>query len=142
MTNEMPKSAGYTGLTRRVLQYSEAFTNVIAKAKAGTLREADWKPFEELVDTVAYVRQGVFLGPKAEILDWQTYKGYIARYGAFTTWEGTLRHVTETSARVILELEERNAHDGVIDVANTVTIYDFDEAGKIHHLDVYVMPLR
>ena len=141
MANEMPRSADYTGLTRKVLEYSEAFTKVIGKARAGTLVEADWAPFEQLVDTAGYVREGVFLGAKAEVLDWQTYKGYIAQYGGFTAWEGTLRHVTESPARVILELEERNTRDGVTDVANTVTIYEFDEADRIRHLDVYVMPL-
>jgi hypothetical protein len=141
MANEMPSSNDYTGLTRKVLQYSEAFVAVIGKARAGTLTDADWAPFDELVDTDSYVREGVFLGPIAEVIDWQTYKGYIQQYGGFTAWEGTLRHVTETPGRVILELEERNTSNGITNVANTVTIYAFNDAGKLHHLDVYVMPL-
>ena len=44
--------------------------------------------------------------------------------------------------RVILELEERNTHSGIVDVSNTVTIYEFDELGRVRHLDVYVMPLE
>ena len=142
MANEMPSSNDYQGLTRTVLQYGEAFTGVIEKARAGTLSDADWEPFEQIVATSAYVREGVFLGPQAEVIDWPTYKSYISQYGGSTTWEGTLRHVTETPGRVILELEERNTANGVTHVSNTVTIYEFDDAGKLHHLDVYVMPLR
>ncbi len=141
MANEMPSSNDYTGLTRKVLQYSEAFSIVIEKARTGALTDTDWEPFEQLVDTAGYVREGVFLGPQAEVIDWTTYKRYITQYGGFTLWEGTLRHVTESPNRVILELEERNTSNGVTHVSNTVTVYEFNEAGKLHHLDVYVMPL-
>ena len=141
MANEMPSSNDYTGLTRKVLQYSEAFESLVEKAKAGPLTEADWAPFEQLVDTAAFVREGVFLKPQAEVIDWPTYKGYITQYGGFVSWEGTLRHVTEKPGRVILELEERNTRGGVTDFSNTVTIYEFNAADKLCHLDVYVMPL-
>jgi hypothetical protein len=42
------------------------------------------------------------------------------------------------SGAVYLELDERNTRDGVTDVANTVTIYKFNSAGKLCNLDVYV----
>jgi len=141
MANEMPSSNDYTGLSRKVIQYSEAFSQLVKKAKAGGLTDADWGPIEQLVDVDGFERLGVFLMPQGEVLDWQTYKGYVSKYSANTTWEGTLRHITETPGRVILELEERNTHDGVTEVSNTVTIYEFNDAGKLRHLDVYVMPL-
>lgn len=141
MANEMPNSGDYTGLSSKVIQYSEAFSALVEKAKAGGLTDADWGPIEKLVDVDGFERLGVFLGPQAEVLDWRTYKGYVSKYSANTTWEGTLRNITETPGRVILELEERNGRGGVIDVSNTVTIYEFNDAGKLRHLDVYVMPL-
>lgn len=142
MANEMPKSSDYSGLSRKVLQYSESFTHVVDKLKQGTLTDADWAPFEEVVDTANYSRLGVFSGAQAEAFGWPTYRDVITQYGALTDWEGTLRGITETDKRVILELEERNTSNGVMDVSNTVTIYDFNDAGKIIHLDVYVMPLE
>lgn len=141
MANEMPSSNDFTGLSRKVIQYSEAFSELVQKAKARGLTDADWGPIEELVDVDGFERLGVFLMPQGEVLDWPTYKGYVSKYSANTTWEGTLRRITETAGRVILELEERNARDGVVDVSNTVTIYEFTDAGKLRHLDVYVMPL-
>ena len=142
MANEMPHSSGFTGLTARTLEYCEAFAGLVEIARARPLTEADWAGFERLVDVDTYERVGVFLGPAAEVIDWATYRHYITQYAAGTSWEGTLRHVTEQGNRVILELEERNTHSGVVDVSNTVTIYEFDELGRVRHLDVYVMPLE
>lgn len=142
MANEMPGSSEFSGLTRKVIEYSEAFSQLVAKSKSQPLDDADWAAIERLVDVGSYVRTGVFLGPQAEVIDWAKYKYYITQYAAGTSWEGTLRHVTEQPGRVILELEERNARGGVTDVSNTVTIYEFDDAARIRHLDVYIMPLE
>lgn len=141
MANEMPSSTDYTGLSSKVIQYSEAFTALVEKAKAGPLSDADWHPIEQIVDPAAFERVGVFLTAQAEVIDWATYKTYVAQYSTGTQWEGTLRHITEVPGRVVLELEERNTRDGVTDVSNTVTIYEFSDAGRLRHLDVYVMPL-
>ena len=141
MANEMPKSDEFAGLSRAVIQYSEAFTRIVDKTKADSLSDADWAQIEQLVDVDAFERVGVFLSPPAEVIDWNTYKSYISQYAGGTSWEGTLRHITEQPGRVILELEERNTRGGVTDVSNTVTIYEFNEAGKLRHLDVYVMPV-
>lgn len=142
MANEMPSSGGFSGNSRSVIAYSEAFVQLAEKAKAGPLADADWDAIEQLVDVAAFVREGVFLGPRAEVIDWPTYRSYVTQYGGHTSWEGTLRHITEVQGRVIMELEERNTRDGQTDVSNTVTIYEFTDAGKLCHLDVYVMPLE
>jgi hypothetical protein len=141
MANEMPPSSDFTGLSRKVIAYSEGFTGVIAKMKAGTLCDADWGPLEALVDTANFVREGTFLNPaEAGVIDWPTYRRTLTQYGGATEWEGTLRHITEVPGRVILELEERNTRDGVTDVSWTVTTYEFGEAGLLRRLEVYVMP--
>jgi hypothetical protein len=41
MANEMPKSAEYTGLSRKVLQYSEEFLQIVNKMKQPGFSEAD-----------------------------------------------------------------------------------------------------
>ncbi len=139
--NQMPDPAEYDGLSRKVLQYSEAFNEIVEKTKEPGFSDADWAPLEALVDTEDFDRMGVFLGDEAEVIDWETYKHYIAQYGAHTSWEGTLRRITEVPGLVSLELEERNTVNGVTDVSNTVTIYEFNDDDKLTHLDVYVMPL-
>jgi hypothetical protein len=138
MANQMPKSADYTNLSRKVLQYSEEFLRVVNKMKQPGFSEADWAPLEEIVDVKNFERVGVFLTERVEVSNWQQYKQFISRYGGNTSWEGTLRRITEVPGLVFLELEERNTRDGVTDVANTVTIYKFNTAGKLRNLDVYV----
>ena len=59
MANEMPSSASYTGLSRKVLQYSERFLEIVNKIKQPGLSEADWGPLEELVDVKKFQRVGV-----------------------------------------------------------------------------------
>ena len=138
MANEMPKSADYGGLSRTVLQYSEEFLRVVNKMKQPGFSETDWARLEDLVEVESFQRVGVFLTARVEVSNWQQYKQFITQYGGKTSWEGTLRRITEVPGLVYLELEERNTRDGVTDVANTVTIYKFNSAGKLCNLDVYV----
>jgi hypothetical protein len=138
MANEMPNSENYKGFSRKVLQYSENFLRIVNKIKQPDFSDADWAPLEELVDVRNFQRVGVFLTNQAEVSNWQQYKGLITQYGGATAWEGTLRRITEVAGLVFLELEERNTRDGVTDISNTVTIYKFNDAGKLSNLDVYV----
>jgi len=141
MANEMPSSNEFTGLSRAVIQYSEYFTELMEKRKSGEFTDDDWSSIESLVDVDNWERQGVFLDPQAEKFGWTIYKSYIERYASGSSWEGTLRNITETPGRVILEMEERSTREGKTDIANTVTIYEFNESGKMRRLEVYVMPL-
>ena len=138
MGNEMPDPSDYSGLSRKVLQYCDGFNRIAQKLKRGDFSEADWAPMEEMVDTKNFVRLGVFSKPQSEVIDWPTYKKYVTQYAGATSWEGTLRRITETPGLVHLELEERNTRDGMMDVSNTVTIYRFNQAGKLTNLDVYI----
>jgi len=142
MANAMPPADQFTGLTRKVMDYSEYFAELVEKLKLPGFCDDDWARIESLVDIENFERVGVFLTDKVETIDWPTYKEYITQYGGLTQWEGTLRRITEGAGVVIQELEERNTREGITDVANTVMIYAFNEAGKLDHLDVYVAHLR
>jgi hypothetical protein len=93
---------------------------------------------EELVDVRNFQRVGVFLTNTEEVSNWSQYKQLITQYGGATAWEGTLRRITEVPGLVFLELEERNTRDGVTDVSNTVTIYEFNQDDELRKLHVYV----
>lgn len=138
MANEMPDVDRFTGLTRKVMEYSACFADVVAKLKKPGFSDADWKPIEALVDVANFSRVGVFLTQEVETINWATYKHYIEKYGAATQWEGTLRRITEGPGVVVQELEERNTRGGITDISNTVMIYAFNGEGKLGHLDVYV----
>jgi hypothetical protein len=141
MANEMPNPENYKGLARKVLQYCDNFRRIAEKIRQQQSTEADWARMEELVDLQNFQRVGVFLTQRVEVSNWQQYKGFITQYGGMTSWEGTLRRITEIPKLVFLELEERNTRNGVMDVSNTVTIYEFNQADKLRKLDVYVAHL-
>jgi hypothetical protein len=67
MANEMPGSASYQGLSRKVLQYSENFLRIVNKIKQSGSSDADWAPLEEIVDMKDFQRVGVFLTNQAEV---------------------------------------------------------------------------
>jgi hypothetical protein len=141
MANEMPDAAAYQGLSRKVLQYCNGFSHIAEKIRQGSISDADWAEMEAVVDTELFQRVGVFLTDKVEVSAWPQYKQIINQYGGMTQWEGTLRRITEVPSLVFLELEERNTRDGVTDVSNTLTIYEFNAAGKLRKLHVYVAHL-
>ena len=101
MANEIPGSETFTGLSRKVLEYGEAFAGLVECLKSSDASDEAWARLENLVDTENFVRQGVFLTDKAETIGWQTYKSYVTQFGGHTQWEGSLRHLTEGPKRVI-----------------------------------------
>lgn len=138
MANEMPPSSDFSGLSRKVIEYSEHFKRISDKLKSTSDLSAEWAAMEKLVDTANFRREGVFLTSKSESFGWDVYKDYVTKFGAGVVWEGTLRRITEVPGLVFLELEERNSHSGTTNISNTVTIYKFNDAGKLAALDVYV----
>lgn len=138
MANEMPDPNSFSGLSRKVLQYAEAFRQLAERLKQPGYSDRDWEAIEALVDVENFEREGVFLTDKSEKFGWATYRDYVTKYAGHTRWEGTLRRITEAPNLVVLELEERNTRGGETDVSHTVTIYEFNAAGKLRHLDVYV----
>ena len=101
MGHEIPGSESFTGLSRKVLEYSEAFARIVERLKEPDFSNEVWAPLEALVDVDNFVRQGVFLTDKAETIGWQTYKSYITKYGGATHWEATLRHITEGPKHIV-----------------------------------------
>src|ERR1700748_2796320 len=125
MANEMPNPDDYRGLSRNGLQYGDRVNRLVQRLKKPDFSPAEWASIEELVDVKNFERMGVFLGDRAETTGWAQYKQIITQYAGMTSWEGPLRRITEVPNLVILELEERNTTAGVMNVSNTVTIYEF-----------------
>ena len=140
-SHQIPASSSFSGLSRRVIAYSEYFSDVMAALKQPDAGDEVWAPLESLVDTATFERQGVFSEGKTERFGWDTYKQFIQAYAAGTHWEGSLRFIMEEGRMVVLGLEERSTYAGVTNTANTVTVYRFNDRDQLIALEVYVMPL-
>lgn len=57
-------------------------------------------------------------------------------------FETTVRRVSELPDLVYFEIEERHFRGDTAHVVNSLTVFEFNEDGKIRHLDVYLQQAR
>ena len=128
----------YSGLSRQVLEYSRLMKQLVDQAKQPGFSEASWAPVAAMVDTERFRRVGNF----KEVMTWGEYIAFLTPWAMSSGWECSFRRVTEAPGLVFLELEERSEIGGHTSVVNSVSVYQFDAAGKLFHLDIYLqMPM-
>jgi hypothetical protein len=129
---------GYTGLSRVVLDYSLLMKRLVDEAKQPDFGVASWAPLANLVSVDEFERVGNF----KETMNWQTYVEFLTNWAMSSEWECSFRRITEKPGLVLLELEERSRTGAHSSVVNSMSVYEFNEAGKLRHLDIYLqMPL-
>ena len=122
-------------LTRKVLDYEQAMKRLVPTIEA----PADWAPLAEFVAVDTFERVGTFL----EVQNWQQYTEMLTQWASATeTFETTVRRISELPGLVYFEIEERHFRGGDVHVVNSMTVFEFDEDGKIRHLDVYLQQPR
>ena len=122
-------------LTRKVLEYDQILQRLVAAGRART----DWAPLAEFVAVDGFERVGTF----REVQDWRQYTEMLTKWASATdSFESSVRRISELPDRVFYEIEERHLRDGDVHVVNSMTVFQFNEAGKIRHLDVYLQQER
>ncbi|HSA48593.1 MAG TPA: hypothetical protein VLH10_00570 [Yinghuangia sp.] len=124
----------HTGLSRKVLEYGLITKRVVDTAKQPGFSAESWAPLAELVAVDEFERVGNF----KEVMNWQGYVEFLTGWAASAEWECSFKRVTEVAGLVFLELEERSRVGEYTSVVNSVSVYEFDDAGKIRHIDVYL----
>lgn len=128
----------YSGLSRKVLDYSQAMKALLDESKKPGFDPARWEEMGAFLDTANFERVGNF----KEVMDWPTYRDFLAGWAPNAEWECSFKRVTENGNLVLLELEERTTMGGAQNAVNSLSVYEFDDAGKVYHLDIYLqMPL-
>jgi hypothetical protein len=130
------ESSGVTGpLTRQVLAYEQAMMRLVPTVTTA----ADWAPLAEFVATDDFERVGTFL----EVQNWAQYTEMLTKWASATdSFDTTVRRVTELTGLVFYEIEERHHRGNTTHVVNSMTVFEFDDDGKIRHLDVYLQQAR
>ena len=124
-----------SGLSRKVLDYGLTMQKIVSEAKSGNFSIKNWQPLAEFVDIDKFRRVGNFL----EVMTWQQYIELLTRWAAGgAQWEGSFKRVTEHDRVVFLELEERTRQGEHLSVINSNSVYEFNAAGKVVHLDIYL----
>jgi hypothetical protein len=71
-------------------------------------------------------------------MNWHDYVDFLTKWASSSDWECSFRRITEVPGLVFLELEERVGAGEYASALNSVSVYEFDAAGRILHLDVYL----
>ncbi len=119
-------------LARKVLEYSDIMKQLVDAAKSPGFTAASWGPLAELVAVDEFERVGCWL----EVQDWHTYVEFLTGWATISEWECSFRRVTEKDGVVFLELEERSGPADNQHAVYSCTVYEFNDAGKLKHLDI------
>lgn len=125
---------GYRGHARTVLQYCLTIDRLVREAKSPGFGVESWGPLAELVAVGEFERVGAF----KEVMAWPAYVDFLTGWATSSTWRCRFKHLTQTADRIFLELEEHSAIGDFTSVVNSLSVYEFDGAGKIAHIDLYL----
>jgi hypothetical protein len=121
-------------LAQVALEYASIYGRVVPLAAEPGFGEHAWAPLEALIAVDEFERVGL----QKEVMDWPAYRTALTAFARSGAWEGTFRRVTEAPGLVFLELTERLTKGDRVTELNSVSVFEFNEAGKIRHLDIYV----
>ena len=118
-------------LTRIALQWSEG----IAERTSGQgATDADWEEISDCIATDEFKRVGAYL----EELNWEEYLRFLTQWaGGGTRFEMTVFRISEIGNTVFKEIEERHYRGDEFIRKNVMSVYRFNDARKIIHLDIY-----
>lgn len=122
-------------LTRTVLDYVRTMERLVPTVEA----PEDWAPLTEFVAVDEFERVGTFL----EVQSWSQYTEMLTQWAsAIATFETTVQRISELPGLVYYAVEERHLLGEKVNVVNSLTVFEFDDDGKIRHLDVYLQQPR
>lgn len=124
----------YSGRCRSVLDYCLTTKRLVDEAKNPGFTADSWAPLAELVEVDELER----VGPFKEVMNWRDYVDFLTNWAMSSEWDCSLRRITESGDLVFLELEERSAVGDFSNLANSLSVYAFNDADKIVHIDVYL----
>ena len=118
-------------LARKVLDYTRTMERLVSVVKSA----ADWAPLTEFVSAEKFER----VGTPFQVQDWPQYTELLTRWASATDrFETSVRRISELSDLVYFEIEERHFRGSEVHVVHSLTVFAFDEDGRIRHLDVYL----
>jgi hypothetical protein len=119
-------------LTQKVLEFTDMIVRTVSAAKDD--REEAWASLARLVATDVFERVGIW----RESMTWQDYVEFLNAFASAKGFESVVRRITETSSIVFYEIEEHHIQDGKVNIVNSMNAFEFDDAGMICRLDVYI----
>ena len=119
-------------LTKKVIDYQDTVKRLVPTAKS----PEDWvAPLGEFIAVDGFERIGPFL----DVQNFTQYTEMVNGWARGTQdFDTTVRRISELPHRVYFEVEERHQIGDMKIVVNSMNVFEFDEDGKIRHLDVFL----
>lgn len=124
----------YTGNARAALEYTLLVKKLLGDAKSPGFSVESWAPLAELVAIDEFERVGNF----KEVMNWQQCVKFLTTWASSANWDCSFKRLTERRGVVYLELEERSRFGDHVGATNSLSVYEFNDAGKIKKLDIYL----
>ncbi|MEO6092263.1 MAG: hypothetical protein ABIP60_04480 [Novosphingobium sp.] len=120
---------------RAVARYNRLMQQLADRSKQTGFEKTAWHELEEVVSAAEFRRFGNFL----DVQDWREYVDLLHNWAPTSkSFLTNFRRMTDHENLVFVELEE--IHDkGPI---NSVAVYEFNDAGKIVRLHIYLQMPR
>lgn len=124
----------YGGNARIAIDYGIFQKRLMDRAKEAH----DYSP-DEWLGLKDFVAEGFErIGNFKEVMTFEEMVQFLQAWSPTQHWEGSFKRVSEVDNVVFLELEERIGLGDEQNAVNSVSVFEFNEAGKIRHLDVYL----
>ncbi|MBL7495244.1 hypothetical protein I6A84_25445 [Frankia sp. CNm7] len=121
-------------LAAKVVAYDATVRGVVA-AKDPGLTLAGWDLLAEFVAVDEFERVGTWL----EVSNWQEYTEFLTKRVTSSAFDTKLLRISELPGVVYYEVEERHRRqDGTLDVVRSLSVFVFNEDGKICNLEVFL----
>ncbi len=122
-------------LSDKVRAFEDTVKRVVPATKEPGFTPAGWAPLAELVAVDEFERVGTWL----EVMNWREYTDFLTKWASATEFETTLRRISEVRNLVYLEVQERHRMgEGTPIEVNSLSVFEFNDDGKVRHLDVYL----
>jgi hypothetical protein len=121
-------------LSAKVLEYATIVKELVVRAKEPGYSRSDWDRLTEMIAVDEFERVGIY----REKMTWDEYLDFMVPWAESKDFDTRLRRITEAGNLVFFEIEEDHIRDGSLTLVNSMNVYEFNDAGKICHLDVYL----
>ena len=121
-------------LAATVIEYDRIISDLVKAAKEPGFSRASWAPLAELIAGDEFERVGIL----RETMNWEQYADFLTKWAASKDFSTVLRRINELPPLVYYEVEEHHFQGDETTVINSMSVFEFDDAGKIRHLDVYL----
>lgn len=119
----------------KVLDYTDTIKRTVDRAKAPGFDESGWDDLASLLDITNFVR----VGNDKVAMGWDVYRGLLMKWATSTDFWAEFHRISEAGNLVFLELTEHNTpRGGAESIVNSLTTYEFDDAGKLVRLGIYL----